>query len=128
MEASGLWMLAAVAVLMLATGLRAWIVLTGVALAFSVVGVTAGLFTASLLTALSSRLVGLLESDLLQALPLYVFMGALINRLPLADILFRAGARAFSPSGSGEPLAGLGLGLLLAPSTGSAAATWPSLT
>ena len=121
-------MLAAVAVLMLATGLPAWIVLTGVALSFSALGVAMGLFTLSLLTALASRLVGLLESDLLQALPLYVFMGALINRLPLADILFRVGARVFSRTGCGMPLAGLGLGVLLAPMSGSVGASVAMLT
>ena len=128
MEASGLWMLAAVAALMLATGLPAWIVLTGVALAFSALGVTLGIFTPAFLTALASRLVGLLESDLLQALPLYVFMGALINRLPLADILFRVGARVFSRTGCGTPLAGLGLGVLLAPMSGSVGASVAMLT
>src|SRR5258706_74941 len=106
-ESSGLWMLATAAVLMLATGLPAWVVLTGVALAFSALGVALGAFEPGLLAALYSRLVGLLENDLLQALPLYVLMGALINRLPLADVLFRAGARALAWTGCGGAPAGL---------------------
>ena len=48
METSGLWMLAAVAVAMLATGLPAWVVLTGVALAFSAAGIALGAFDLSL--------------------------------------------------------------------------------
>jgi len=123
MEASGLWMLAMAAVLMLATGLPAWVVLTGVALAFSVAGVVLGAFEPGLLAALDSRLVGLLENDLLQALPLYVLMGALINRLPLADVLFRAGSRALRWTGRGGALAGLGLGVILAPMSGSVGAS-----
>ncbi len=123
MEASGLWMLAAVAVLLLVTGLPAWIVLLGVALGFAALGVALGVFTSSLLGALYSRLVGLLENDLLQALPLYVLIGALVNRLPLADILFRAARQGFAPTHRATPLAGLGLGVLLAPMSGSVGAS-----
>ena len=42
MEAAGLWMLAAVAALILATGLPAWVLLAGVALAFAAIGVAVG--------------------------------------------------------------------------------------
>ncbi len=122
MESAGLWMLVLVAVMMVATGLPAWVLLIGVALVFVVVGVWAGVFTLPLLSAIPSRLLGLLENDLLQALPLYVFMGALLNRLPLAEILLRSGARALRWTGCGMPLAGLGLGALLAPMNGSVGA------
>ncbi len=116
-------MLAAVAILLLATGLPAWVVLSGVALAFGAAGAALGAFSWSLLGALFPRLVGLLENDLLQALPLYVFMGALINRLPLADILFRVCSRGFAFTRCGMPLAGLSLGVLLAPMSGSVGAS-----
>jgi tripartite ATP-independent transporter DctM subunit len=122
-ETSGLWMLAAVACLMLATGLPSWIVLCGVALAFAAAGIVAGVLTPALLAALYSRLVGLLENDLLQALPLYVLMGVLINRLPLADILFRVARHALAPTRRATPLAGLALGVLLAPMSGSVGAS-----
>lgn len=122
METAGLWMLFLVAVMMVATGLPAWVLLIGVALVFAVVGVGAGVFTLPLLSAIPSRLLGLLENDLLQALPLYVFMGALLNRLPLAEILLRTGARALAWTGCGTPLAGLGLGVILAPMNGSVGA------
>ena len=42
------------------------------------------------LGALPSRLINLFENDLLQALPLYVTMGLLLDRLPVADALYRA--------------------------------------
>lgn len=128
METSGLWMLAAVGCVMLATGLPSWIVLCGVALAFAAAGISLGAFTPALLAALYPRLVGLLENDLLQALPLYVLMGVLINRLPLADILFRVARRALAPTGRGTPLAGLALGVLLAPMSGSVGASVAMLT
>jgi tripartite ATP-independent transporter DctM subunit len=122
METAGLWMLAAVGLLMIATGLPAWIVLIGVATLACLVGLGAGVFTLPLLSALPSRVLGLLENDLLQAMPLYVFMGALLNRLPLADVLMRVGTHALARTGAGAPLAGLGLGVVLAPMNGSVGA------
>jgi tripartite ATP-independent transporter DctM subunit len=122
METAGVWMLLAVAVLMVATGLPAWIVLIGVALVFSVIGLAAGAFTWPLLNALPSRLLGLLENDLLQAMPLYVLVGALLNRLPLAQTLLRAGERALARTGAGTSLAGLSLSMVLAPMNGSVGA------
>jgi tripartite ATP-independent transporter DctM subunit len=119
----GLVMLGAVATLLIATGLPAWIVLIGVALAFAVAGLAFGVFTLSLLTAIPARLIGLLENDLLQALPLYVLMGALLHHLPLAQTLYRVGSYALHRSGAGAALAGLGLGALLAPMNGSVGAS-----
>lgn len=119
MDTAGLWMLAAVAILMIATGLPSWLVLVGVAMGFGGLGLALGEFPLPFLSALSMRLLGLLESDLLQALPLYVFMGVLLNKLPLAGILFRTGNNALARTGAGAPLAGLGLGILLAPMNGS---------
>jgi tripartite ATP-independent transporter DctM subunit len=123
MEACGLWMLAAVALAMVATGLPAWIVLVGVSLAFAAGGIAAGAFDATIFSAVHPRLVGLLENDLLQALPLYVLMGVVINRTALADTLFRAARVALTPTRRAVPLAGLFLGVLLAPMSGSAGAS-----
>lgn len=122
MQAAGLWMLALVAVVMIATGLPAFIVLIGVAALFAVVAIAIGVLPYELLTALPWRVLGLLESDLLQALPLYVLMGALLNRLPLADTLFRAGSALFARTPAAPLLSALGLGALLAPMNGSVGA------
>jgi TRAP-type mannitol/chloroaromatic compound transport system permease large subunit len=119
----GLLMLGAVAMLLIATGLPAWIVLIGVALASALAGLACGVFALSLLTAIPARLVGLLENDLLQALPLYVLMGALLHHLPLAQTLYHVGSYALYRSGAGAALAGLGLGALLAPMNGSVGAS-----
>jgi tripartite ATP-independent transporter DctM subunit len=120
-------MLAAVAALMLATGLPAWMMLIAVALVFSVAGVAIGAIPLPLLSSIPSRLVGLFENDLLQALPLYVLMGAMLNRLPLAGVLFRTASRALQWTGAAAPLAGLGLGVLLAPMNGSVGASAATL-
>ena len=118
MQAMGFAMLAAVAAGMLTTGLPVFAVMIGVSGIFATIGVALGAFPFATLTALPSRVIGLLESDLLQALPLYILMGGLLNRLPLADIVFRAGTRL-----AGPVLAGIGLGALLAPMNGSVGAS-----
>ena len=123
METAGLWMLLAVAIVLLATGLPAFAVLMGVSGAFAVIGVATGGIDYGLLTALPTRIIDLLETDLLQALPLYVFMGALLNRLPLADRLFRCGVALGGRSGGAPAMATLGLGALLAPMNGSVGAS-----
>src|SRR5215813_10358458 len=77
----------------------------------------------AVLGSLSGRLVALLESDLLQALPLYVLMGVLLNRMSVAPAVFRALLWAL-PKRPGAPLvAGLGLGALLGPMSGSVGAS-----
>jgi len=122
MTSAGLWMLLLAAVLMIATGLPAWLVLVGVASVSALLGVALGVVPAALFLSLPARFVGLLENDLLQALPLYVLMGALLNQLALADALFRVLLRLF-----GAPVAGLVLGALLAPMNGSVGASVAAL-
>ena len=123
MQAAGFVMLATVAVVMLTTGLPAFIAMIGVASSFAAIGVIAGVIPYTLLMALPSRIIGLLETDLLQALPLYILMCGLLNRLPLADIVFRAFTRAAARSPAAPLLAGLCLGGLLAPMNGSVGAS-----
>ena len=55
-------------------------------------------------------------------------MGAMLNRLPLADVLVRTARRALNWTAAGAPLAGLGLGVLLAPMNGSVGASAAMLT
>jgi TRAP-type mannitol/chloroaromatic compound transport system permease large subunit len=121
-------MLVAVAVVLLGTGLPSWIVLIGVSLTFSVAGVLAGAFPLGWLAALPERVIGLQEHDLLQALPLYVFIGTLLHRLPLAEVLFRLSSNALSRTGAGASLARLLLGALLAPMNGSVGGSAAMLT
>jgi tripartite ATP-independent transporter DctM subunit len=128
MAFAGIAMLVLVAALMAATGLPAYMVLIGVAVGFSGFGLAAGAFDAGWLMALTGRIVGLLEQDLLQALPLYVLMGALLNALPLIDRLFRAVNAVFGRSGAGPRLAALGVGAMLAPMNGSVGASVAALS
>lgn len=119
----GLVLLFAAGAGIVATGLPAAVILIVTATAGATIGVMTDAVPVTLFTALPSRLINLLENDLLQALPLYVLMGVLINRLPLADVLYRAGL-SILPRGPSAPLvSGLALGALLGPMNGSVGAS-----
>jgi tripartite ATP-independent transporter DctM subunit len=109
------------------TGLPAVVVLVGVACFGAVVGVASGAFPYSLLTALPGRIINLLENDLLQALPLYVLMGLTLNRLPIAEALFRSGVVLLRRKPSAPLVSGIALGALLGPMNGSVGASVMSL-
>jgi tripartite ATP-independent transporter DctM subunit len=123
MEIVGLGMFPLLALIVVGTGLPAWLALIATALVFALGGIALGAFTLPVLTALPYRVIGLLEHDLLQALPLYVLMGVLLNHLPLSETLFKVGRRALSFTGAAPQLTGLGLGVLLAPMNGSVGAS-----
>lgn len=119
----GLWMLLALALLIVTTGLPVWALLIGVASAFASVALLAGSLDLAILAAMPTRIIGLLEHDLLQALPLYVFIGVLLQHLTLADVLFSSLKRLFSRTGVGGSLAALSVGALIAPMNGSVASS-----
>ena len=127
-NALGLWMLGLLALLIVLTGLPVWALLIGVASAFAAGGVISGAFSASVLAAMPSRLLGLLEHDLLQALPLYALIGVLLQRLLLAKVIAGTLARALAITGAGPALAALGMGALLAPMNGSVASSSATLS
>jgi TRAP-type mannitol/chloroaromatic compound transport system permease large subunit len=126
-SATGLWMLLALGLAVPLTGLPVWALLVGVSGAFALGGLLMGSLTPAILSALAPRLVGLLEHDLLQALPLYVFVGLLLQRVAVADAVLQAFDRLLRRAGrpplASRALAGLGLGALIAPMSGSVAAT-----
>ena len=128
MANAGFYMLACVPVLLIATGLPAFMILILVSTLFAAIGVLMGAIPYELLRALPQRIIGLLENDLLQALPLYVLMGALLNWLPLADILFRAGISLFRRTAAAPLLSALSLGAMLAPMNGSVGASVATLS
>ena len=127
MSAFGLVLLALVAGGLVTTGLPAFVVLLAVAVFGAAVAAIAGGVPIELLGAIPFRVVNLLESDLLQALPLYVLMGVMLDRLGVASALFRT-AVALLPRGAGAALvAGLGLGVVTGPMNGSVGASVFSL-
>jgi len=123
MNTGGVWMLLALAALVVATGLPVWALLIGVASAACAVGLGLGVFDGGILSAAGPRIVNLLEHDLLQAMPLYFFIGVLLQRLAVADALFACALRLFRPLHGEAPLAALAVGTLIAPMNGSVASS-----
>jgi tripartite ATP-independent transporter DctM subunit len=123
MEWAGFGLLILVGVGIITTGLPAAFVLITVATVGALLGVATDTFPFALLSALPNRLINLFENDLLQALPLYVTMGLLLGRLPVADALYRT-SNAILPKRASAPLvSGMILGALLGPMNGSVGAS-----
>ena len=123
MEWSGFALLILVGVGIISTGLPAAFVLIAVASLGAALGLAAGTIPLSTLWALPGRLINLFDNDLLQALPLYVTMGLLLGRLPLADALYRSGIAVMPKRGSAPLVSGMLLGALLGPMNGSVGAS-----
>lgn len=118
----GLGLLALVGLGVVFTGIPAAVVLLAIACLGAAIGALSGDVPVQLLGVLPERLINLLENDLLQAIPLYVLMGALINRLPLADALYRC-CLAVLPGRAAPAVSGFVLGALLGPMNGSVGAS-----
>jgi tripartite ATP-independent transporter DctM subunit len=121
MEWSGLALLILVGIGIISTGLPAAFILIAVASIGAVLGLITDTIPFSLLWALPGRLINLFDNDLLQALPLYVTMGLLLGRLPVADALYRT-SNAILPK-RGSAVSGMLLGALLGPMNGSVGAS-----
>ena len=123
MEWLGFALLILVGVGIISTGLPAAIILIAAASLGALVGLVTDTIPLSLVGALPGRLINLLENDLLQALPLYVCMGLLLDRLPVADALYRAGNAVLPRKPSAPLVSGMLLGALLGPMNGSVGAS-----
>jgi len=97
--------------------------LAGTALAFAMVGTVSGGFDASFLDALPSRLFGIMVNETLIAVPLFVFMGVMLERSRLAEDLLETLSALFGPVRGGLAMAVTLVGMLLAASTGIVGAT-----
>jgi tripartite ATP-independent transporter DctM subunit len=123
MDWLGFALLLMVGIGIVATGLPAAVILLAVAIFGAAAGVASGTIDVATLWALPSRLINLLENDLLQALPLYVTMGLLLDRLPVADALYRATQSLLPRKPSAPLISGMLLGALLGPMNGSVGAS-----
>ncbi len=97
--------------------------LAGVALLFAGLGTLLGSFDPSLLQAYPNRVFGIMNNGTLLAVPLFVFMGAMLERSKLAAEMLEAVAGLFGQRTGGLAVAVLLVGALLAASTGIVGAT-----
>ena len=97
--------------------------LGGTALAFALIGQASGNFDAAFLQALPNRLYGIMTNGTLIAVPLFVFMGVMLERSRVADKLLDTMAILFGPMRGGLGISVILVGMLLAASTGIVGAT-----
>ncbi|MDF1821235.1 MAG: TRAP transporter large permease subunit [Alcanivoracaceae bacterium] len=109
--------------LVLMAGYPVAFTLGGTALLFAFAGMISGQFDPSDLTFLPNRLFGIVTNQTLMAVPLFVFMGIMLEKSRLAENLLATMARLFGPVPGGLGIAIVVVGALLAASTGIVGAT-----
>jgi tripartite ATP-independent transporter DctM subunit len=97
--------------------------LAGVSLAFALAGGLFGVFDPAFLEALPNRLYGIMTNETLIAVPLFVFMGVMLERSRVAESLLDTMASLFGPLRGGLGISVTLVGMLLAASTGIVGAT-----
>ncbi len=97
--------------------------LAGTGLAFALLGSLMGVFDLSILTAFPQRIFAIMSSEVLVAVPLFVFMGVMLERSKVAEELLDNMGRAFGSRPGGLAYSVTVVGALLAASTGIVGAT-----
>ena len=108
---------------LLLTGYPVAFALGGTALLFALLGHALGAFDLAFLQALPQRIYGVMTNDVLIAIPLFVFMGVMLERSKVAEDLLEAAGRLFGRVPGGLGYSVTVVGALLAASTGVIGAT-----
>ncbi|VAW65823.1 TRAP dicarboxylate transporter, DctM subunit, unknown substrate 6 [hydrothermal vent metagenome] len=122
MEYMALWLFACVFILLL-SGYPVAFTLAGTALLFAGVGTYFEVFDSAFLEALPNRLFGIMMNQVLLAVPLFVFMGVMLERAKIAENLLETMAQLFGGLRGGIGVSVMLVGMLLAASTGIVGAT-----
>jgi tripartite ATP-independent transporter DctM subunit len=115
-------MVVALCVLLMA-GYPVALTLGGVAFAFALAGHWLGLMDLALLRALPARVFGVMTNEVLIAIPLFVFMGVMLERSGIAEDLLESMGRLFGARAGGLAVAVVLVGVLLAAAKGIVGAT-----
>jgi tripartite ATP-independent transporter DctM subunit len=97
--------------------------LGGVSFAFAVIGNLLGVFTLGFLGALPQRVFGVMTNEILLAIPLFIFMGVMLERSRIADELLETMGRLFGTLRGGLGYSVVIVGTLLAAAKGVVGAT-----
>jgi tripartite ATP-independent transporter DctM subunit len=115
-------MFAAVIVALLA-GYSVALTLGGVAMLFAAAGMLSGTFDGRDLGFLPGRLFGIITNQTLIAVPLFVFMGVMLEKTRIAELLLTSMSELMGRLRGGLGLAVVAVGMLMAASTGIVGAT-----
>ncbi|NRA24596.1 MAG: TRAP transporter large permease subunit [Oleispira sp.] len=97
--------------------------LAGTSLLVAGFGYLAGSFDGAFLSALPNRIFGILSNQILIAVPLFVFMGLMLEKSRIAERLLHNMALLFGPLRGGLGISVVVVGMLMAASTGIIGAT-----
>jgi tripartite ATP-independent transporter DctM subunit len=97
--------------------------LAGVALLFGAVGWLLGVFDPSNFGSLANRYIGFMTNEVLVAVPLFIFMGVMLERSGIAERLLLTMGKLFGSLRGGLGISVILVGALLAASTGVVGAT-----
>jgi len=97
--------------------------LAGSALLFALIGYATDTFDPVFLEAIPNRIQGILANELLIAIPLFVFMGVMLEKSKIAEELLDTMGQVFGAKPGGLGFSVLIVGMLLAASTGIVGAT-----
>ncbi|WP_156953294.1 TRAP transporter large permease [Afifella pfennigii] len=111
------------ACVLLMAGFPVAFTLAGTALAFALLGAALDVFSLSLLTAFPQSIFGTMTNETLVAVPLFVFMGVMLERSRIAEELLDNMGRLFGSLPGGLAFSVCIVGALLAASTGIVGAT-----
>jgi len=109
--------------LVLMCGFPVAFTLAGTSLLFAGIGLLTGTFDGAFLSALPNRVFGILSNQILIAVPLFVFMGVMLEKSRIAEKLLRNLGLLFGPVRGGLGFSVILVGMLLAASTGIVGAT-----
>ena len=104
--------------LFLLSGFPVAFILAGISLLFALVGVTFGYFDYSFLMAFPNRLYGVMGNQNLLAVPLFIFMGLILEKTKIAENLIHDMNAMFNETDSGYAISVVVVGALMAASTG----------
>ncbi|ANG64978.1 C4-dicarboxylate ABC transporter [Marinobacterium aestuarii] len=111
------------AIIVLLLGYSVAFSLAGTGLLFAAIGAWTGHFDVVFLEAIPNRLFGIMNNEVLIAVPLFVFMGVMLEKSRIAEELLDAMALMFGPMRAGLGISVTLVGMLLAASTGIVGAT-----
>ncbi len=109
--------------LVLLSGYPVAFALAGSGILFSIIGVELGMIHPAILKSAGSRLFGIIQNPTLIAVPLFVFMGGMLEKAKIADKLLNGIAGLMGDKPAGLAIAVVIVGALLAASTGIVGAT-----
>ena len=118
---SGLMFLGVIGMLML--GFPVAFTLAGTSILFALAGASLGVFDFSNMSALAGRYTGYMTNEVLVAVPLFIFMGVMLERSQIAEQLLSTMGKLFGNMRGGLGISVIIVGALLAASTGIVGAT-----